>query len=93
MIVFTHKDCLKKFNGHDHPERKQRLESIISSIKSSSLNIEFKEAPLANLEIISLVHPKACKQIFLIFQMKELSVLKKNLTPIQCFVLIVKMLF
>ncbi len=58
MIVYTHNDCLKKFNGHAHPERKERLENIISSIKSSNLKVEFKEAPLADLETVSLVHPK-----------------------------------
>tara|TARA_B100000963_G_scaffold318458_1_gene299592 strand:+ start:581 stop:1510 length:930 start_codon:yes stop_codon:yes gene_type:complete len=58
MIIYTHNDCLKKFNGNGHPERKERLESIISSIKSSNLKVEFKEAPLADLEIVSLVHPK-----------------------------------
>tara|TARA_B100000963_G_scaffold110605_1_gene96274 strand:+ start:1489 stop:2418 length:930 start_codon:yes stop_codon:yes gene_type:complete len=58
MIVYSHKDCLLKFNGHGHPERKERLENIISSIKSSNFKVEFKEAPLADLETISLVHPK-----------------------------------
>ena len=58
MIIYTHNDCLKKFNGHTHPERKERLESILSSIKSSNLKVEFKEAPLADLETVSLVHPK-----------------------------------
>ena len=66
MIIYTHNDCLKKFNGHGHPERKERLESIISSIKSSNLKVEFKEAPLADLKIVSLVHPrKYIEQIFL----------------------------
>ena len=58
MIVYTHNDCLKKFNGHGHPERKERLESIINSIKSSKLKVEIKEAPLVDLETVSLVHPK-----------------------------------
>ena len=58
-------DCLKKFNGYSHPERKERLESILSSIKSSNLKVEFKEAPLADLETVSLVHPKQhIEQIF-----------------------------
>ena len=66
MIIYTHNDCLKKYNGHVHPERKERLESIISSIKSSNLKVEFKEAPLADLKIVSLVHPrKYIEQIFL----------------------------
>ena len=65
MIIYTHNDCLQKFNGHTHPERKERLESILSSIKSSNLEVEFKEAPLADLETVSLVHPKEyIKQIF-----------------------------
>ena len=65
MIIYTHNDCLKKFNGNTHPERKERLESILSSIKSSNLKVEFKEAPLADLETVSLVHPKHhIEQIF-----------------------------
>ena len=66
MIIYTHNDCLKKFNGYGHPERKERLESIINSIKSSSeLNAKFKSAPLANMNIISLVHPqKHIEQLF-----------------------------
>jgi acetoin utilization deacetylase AcuC-like enzyme len=59
MIVYTHKDCLKKFNGNKHPERKERLDSIINSMQSlPELSIIFKEAPLATMNEISLVHPK-----------------------------------
>ena len=59
MIVYTHNDCLKKFNGQNHPERKERLISIIKALKSTSeLKINFKEAPLAKMSEISLVHPK-----------------------------------
>ena len=59
MIVYTHNDCKKKFNGHNHPERKERLESIINSLQDSpELNINFKEAPLAKMKEITLVHPK-----------------------------------
>ena len=59
MIVYTHKDCLLKDNGSNHPERKERLESIINSLKNfKELNIDFKKAPIANIETISLVHPK-----------------------------------
>ena len=65
MIIYTHNDCLKKFNGHTHPERKERLESILNSIKFSNLEVKFKKAPLADLEIVSLVHPKQhIEQIF-----------------------------
>ena len=59
MIVYTHNDCFKKFNGHNHPERKERLSSIINSLKSSTeLKVNFKEAPLADMDTIALVHPK-----------------------------------
>ena len=59
MIVFTHNDCLKKFNGQNHPERKERLDSVINSLKSTfELEINFKDAPLAKLSEIILVHPK-----------------------------------
>ena len=65
MIIYTHNDCYKKFNGHGHPERKERLESIVSSIKTSNLKVDFREAPIADLETVSLVHPKKyIEQIF-----------------------------
>ena len=66
MIIYTHEDCLRKFNGHGHPEKKERLESIISSIKLSDLPVKFKDAPLVNLDVVSLVHPK--KHIEKIFE-------------------------
>ena len=58
MIVYSHPDCLLKFNGQGHPERKERLDSILKSIKSSNLKVEFRAAPKVDLEIVSLVHPK-----------------------------------
>ena len=65
MIVYKHDDCLKKYNGHGHPERKERIESILNSIKSSNLKVDFKDAPMVDLETVSLVHPKQhIEQIF-----------------------------
>ena len=59
MIVYTHNDCLKKFNGQNHPERKERLDSIIESLQTlPDLKINFKEAPLAKMSEITLVHPQ-----------------------------------
>ena len=46
MIVYSHPDCLLKFNGQGHPERKERLDSILKSIKSSDLKVEFKDCLL-----------------------------------------------
>ena len=57
--VYSHEDCLKKDNGIGHPERKERLETVLKSIKEiKDIKINLKEAPLANLDIINYVHPK-----------------------------------
>jgi len=59
MLVYSHTDCLLKDNGFNHPERKERLDSILESIKQiKDIKISFKEAPLADMNTISLVHPK-----------------------------------
>lgn len=57
LIFYSHKDCLLKDNGFNHPERKERLETIIESI--SQINnpvITKKDAPVADLNIINQVH-------------------------------------
>ena len=33
MLVYSHTDCLLKDNGFNHPERKERISSILDSIK------------------------------------------------------------
>ena len=59
MLIYTHPDCNLKDNGFNHPERKERINSILDSIKQiKEFKINFKDAPLANIETISLVHPK-----------------------------------
>ena len=59
MFVYTHKDCLLKDNGFNHPEKKERLESILHSINQiKDIKINLVEAPIADMNIISLVHPK-----------------------------------
>ena len=59
MLVYQHNDCLLKNNGFNHPERKERIESILESIKKiKGFNIDFKDAPIADIDTISLVHPK-----------------------------------
>ena len=60
IIVYTHSDCIAKDNGPNHPERKERLETVLESINEmDSLDIDIKEAPLALPETISLVHPQS----------------------------------
>ena len=76
MLVYSHIDCLLKDNGFNHPERKERLDSILQSIKQiKDIKIDFKEAPLADMDTISLVHPK--KHIENIF----LNIPKTGLIP------------
>jgi len=59
IVVYTHSDCLLKDNGPNHPEKKERLEIVVKSIKEiNSIDTEIKEAPLANIEDVCLVHPK-----------------------------------
>ena len=59
MIIYTHSHCLLKDNGSNHPERKERLDPILETIKKiKDFKIYIKEARLADLETISLVHPK-----------------------------------
>ena len=75
IIVYTHSDCLLKDNGSNHPERKERLKTVLTSIKKlNNIDIDIKEAPLINLENIYLVHPK--KYIKNIFSLIPLSGLK-----------------
>ena len=66
MLVYTHPECLLKDNGFNHPERKERLETIIESIKQiKDLKINFVDAPLADIKVVSLVHPiKHIEKIF-----------------------------
>jgi len=59
IIIYTHPDCLLKNNGLNHPEKKERLEIILKSIKEmDSINFTIKEAPIADFDIVYLVHPK-----------------------------------
>lgn len=58
--VYSHPACLSKDNGEGHPERKERLESILDSIRSmDDISIDLYEAPLAQYSDINLVHPQS----------------------------------
>ena len=59
VLVFTHSDCLLKDNGPNHPERKERLDTVIKSIKElKNKEIDIKKAPLADINDVCLIHPK-----------------------------------
>jgi len=75
IVVYTHSDCLLKDNGLNHPENKERLETVLKSIKEiNSIDNYIKEAPLVDVDDVSLVHPK--KYIKNIFSMIPNSGLK-----------------
>ena len=58
--VYSHSACLSKENGEGHPERKERLESILDSIQRiDDITIDLKEAPKAQNKDINLVHPQS----------------------------------
>ena len=60
LRVYSHSACILKENGDGHPERKERLESILDSIHSiDELAIDLKEAPTAKYSDINLVHPQS----------------------------------
>ena len=57
LIVYSHSDCFLKNNGINHPERKERLETLNKSIDEiNDISIIRKEAPIASLKNIYLVH-------------------------------------
>ena len=80
MLVFSHTDCLLKENGSNHPEKKERLLSILDSIKEiKDFQIDIEEAPLVNINDISLVHPKKhIEEIFSLIPKKGLIGLEKE---------------
>ena len=80
MLVFSHTDCLLKENGLNHPEKKERLLSILDSIKSiKDFKIDIEEASLANIDDVSLVHPKKyLEEIFSLIPKKGLIGVEKE---------------
>ena len=60
ITVYSHSACLSKENGEGHPERKERLESILEAIQRiDEIPIDLKEAPIAQYSDINLVHPQS----------------------------------
>ena len=80
IIVFTHSDCLLKNNGSNHPERTERLRTVLKSIEDvTNIEIDIKEAPLINLDNVYLVHPeKYIKHIFSLIPRSGLKGVEKE---------------
>ena len=56
ITVYSHSACLSKENGEGHPERKERLESILDSIQRiDDISIDLKEASFKSIEISSIL--------------------------------------
>ena len=51
MIVYKHDDCLLKDNGFNHPERKERIISILTSIKKIKEQVNKVQNVLNKLKI------------------------------------------
>ncbi len=59
VALYTHADMLDHRPGPGHPERPERLKSVIDALNDSDLDIEPFDAPLADLGDLTTVHPRA----------------------------------
>jgi acetoin utilization deacetylase AcuC-like enzyme len=58
--LYTHAACLEHDTGPGHPERKQRLVSVLQTLRSADFNgLQWREAPRAELAQIERVHGAA----------------------------------
>ena len=58
--LYTHAACLGHDMGHGHPESPARLRAILAALEDQDFaRLERVEAPLASVEQLSRVHPKA----------------------------------
>ena len=57
--LFTHRDCLFHDTGDGHPERADRLRSVLHRLDLEDFpDLDRQEAPLATREMLALVHSK-----------------------------------
>ncbi len=56
-ILFTHPDCIAHNPGLGHPERPERLKSVLAALDHTDFaGLDRREAPLATVEQIARVH-------------------------------------
>jgi acetoin utilization deacetylase AcuC-like enzyme len=56
-ILFTHPDCLSHNPGEGHPERPERLRSVLAALDHADFSmLDRREAPLATNEQVARVH-------------------------------------
>ena len=59
-LLLTHPDCLKHEMGAQHPERPDRLRAVADALSGDAFaSLKRKEAPLADIAEIELLHPAA----------------------------------
>jgi acetoin utilization deacetylase AcuC-like enzyme len=60
VSLYTHPDMLDHRPGAGHPERPERLEAVIAALQDAAdLDLSTREAPLAEVADLELVHPAA----------------------------------
>lgn len=60
IALYTHADMLDHRPGAGHPERPERLKAVIDALSDASdLDLQTLEAPVADLEDLTRVHPRA----------------------------------
>ena len=59
LALYTHEDMLDHRPGEDHPERPERLAAVIEALEAADLDLEPRDAPLAEIEDLLRVHDRA----------------------------------
>ncbi|NQW10258.1 MAG: histone deacetylase family protein [Alphaproteobacteria bacterium] len=59
-LLYTHGDCFGHDPGRMHPEHPARLKAVMQALQAPEFaELEWREAPLATIEQIALVHPES----------------------------------
>lgn len=59
-LLYTHPACLEHNPGHGHPERPDRLKAVLAALDDPDFQgLERREAPMADIEQVARVHPRA----------------------------------
>ena len=59
VALFTHPEMLGHVPGRGHPERPERLAAVVGALDDSGLDLDRREAPLADDADLLRVHPQA----------------------------------
>jgi acetoin utilization deacetylase AcuC-like enzyme len=62
VAFYTHADMLDHRPGAGHPERPERLAAVIEALSDADLDLESRDAPLAEIPDLERVHPAAYVQ-------------------------------